>query len=148
MSHLSFAQYTLNARTVFDFWVAHGASRAQALGWVANADAECSLDPSLVGDHGKAHGLHQWHDDRADLILKGCGVDVRTQFDLPSQLKAVAWELDHSEKRAKTHILAATTPEDAAAAICTYFERSGLGDQPAKRALRARYWAGAIGDLS
>ena len=64
ISKLTPAQHEANARTIYAFWRGVELSHAVACGFVANADAESSLDPTLVGDNGKAVGLHQWHGDR------------------------------------------------------------------------------------
>ena len=145
-SILTRAQHDANALEIYRFWVANCFSHVQACGMVANADAESSCDPTLVGDEGKAHGLHQWHDDRRILIrdggegYKGCGIDVATHLDLVSQLRAAAWELAHSEHHALGLIKATTTAYDAGATICRAFERSGLSAQPDKRGKAAQTW--------
>lgn len=145
-SLLTLAQHDANAKEIYDFWVANGFSHVQACGMVANADAECSCDPTLVGDQGKAYGLHQWHDDRRLLIrdggqgYKGCGIDVKTQTDLPSQLMAALWELTHSEHHAFGLIKATGTAYEVGSIICSSYERSGLSDQADKRGKRAQTW--------
>lgn len=147
MIHDLTSAYYDNANAIYDFWIANGLTPAQACGMVANADAECSLNPTLVGDKGKAFGLHQWHMDRVAMIrdggqgYKGCGVDVSKQTDLSSQLKAALWELTHSEHHAFALIKATTTPETAGCMVCIAYERSGLADQPAKRAAKAASWS-------
>ena len=146
VSKLTPAQRDANALEIYRFWVASGFSHVQACGMVANADAESSCDPTLIGDLGKAHGLHQWHDDRRILIRDGgqgykvCGIDLATQTDLPSQLRAALWELTHSEHHALGLIKATTTAYDAGATICRAFERSGLSAQPDKRGKAAQTW--------
>ena len=146
VSKLTPAQHAENAKTVYGFWRGVGLSHAVACGFVANADAESSIDPTLIGDNGKAFGLHQWHMDRVALIrdggqgYKGCGIDVATQTDLPSQLRAALWELTHSEHHALGLIKATTTAYDAGATICRAFERSGLSAQPDKRGKAAQTW--------
>jgi Phage tail lysozyme len=139
-SLLTPAQHDANAKVVYDFWIGKGFTPAQAAGFVANADAEVSLDPTLIGDHGQAVGIAQWHPDRAAAIIKGCGIDVAKQTDLPSQLAAMWWELQHPEHHALALIQRTTTAYDAGATICRAFERSGLGAQPDIRGKKAQTW--------
>ena len=146
VSKLTLAQHAANAKTVYAFWRGVELSHGVACGFVANADAESSIDPTLIGDNGKAFGLHQWHMDRVILIrdggqgYKGCGIDVSKQTDLADQLKAAWWELQHSEHHALGLIRGAASAHDAGATICRYWERSGLADQPSKRGARAETW--------
>lgn len=140
-SLLTPAQHDANAVIAYSFWKSVGGfTHAQACGFVANHDAECSLDPTLVGDHGAAVGLGQWHSVRAAAILKGCGIDVAKQTDLSLQLRAMWWELQHVETNACAKIRATATAYDAGSAICQYYERSGLFAQRDARGKRAQTW--------
>ena len=143
---LSQAQYYANAKTIFDWWRMKGRSRNFALGMLAQADAESSLNPLAVGDHGGAFGLHQLHMDRVKLIRDGnkqwpgCHIDVSKLPLIATQLAAVAWELDHSESLARRMIEAATTPYEAGSNACYYYERPGALGQAVKRGMIAQRW--------
>ena len=69
------AAYYATAKTIHDFWIGKGCTPNHAAGWLTQADAESSLNPKAVGDHGKSFGLHQLRDPRLALIKAGCGID-------------------------------------------------------------------------
>jgi len=133
--------YDERAATIYKYWIAAGFTPAQACGLLAQADAESSLDPNAVGDHGSAFGLDQWHGDRADAIKAGCGVNLRAKPPLADQLKAALWELTHTEKTAFTHIKAQATAYDAGFVACRLWERPASMTQWAKRGATAQKWA-------
>ena len=143
---LPMEQYYINADIIFRFFLDVRFSAAQAAGMVAQADAEASLDPTAVGDAGKAFGLFQLHADRAALVCNGnkqypgCGVNVQTLPSVSAQLEAIWHELRHSEKHALSEILATQTAYDAGFAACLYYERSGIKTQAAKRGAKAETW--------
>jgi hypothetical protein len=140
------AQYFANARAIYDWWRARGMSHVFACAMLAQADAESSLDPSAIGDHDEAFGLHQLHMDRIKLIRDGDkqwpgrGIDISKLPAIPPQLDAVFWELRHSEQHALTEILAATTAVDAGAAASRFYERPGANGQAEKRGQLAQKW--------
>ncbi|WP_298357474.1 phage tail tip lysozyme [Rhodoblastus sp.] len=133
--------YCANAAMIYRFWLAAFESHAVAAGLLAQADAESSLNPKAVGDHGQAFGLDQWHGARAAVILKGCGVDLTRLPPIADQLKAALWELRGPEHFALQKILAAKTAWDAGYAACRYWERPGSTLQYAKRGDKAEAWA-------
>ncbi|PPQ39880.1 phage tail tip lysozyme [Rhodoblastus acidophilus] len=132
--------YAASAAVILKFWRGAGLTFEQACGMLAQADAESSLDPKAVGDHGQAFGLQQWHGDRADAIKAGCGVDLRALPPLQDQLKAALWELTHTEKRAWIAIQNARTAYDAGYAACRFWERPGSPIQYARRGQKAEAW--------
>jgi hypothetical protein len=141
------AKYYAAARQIRAFFMGKGFTHEQACGWVANASAESSLSASAIGDKGHAFGAFQLHSDRCELIrdggqgMKGCGIDIMTLPDLKTQLEAVAFELNHSEKHARDKIMWTTTPYDAGYAICHFYERPGAPGQAEKRGQGAEKWA-------
>ena len=129
------------AKIIFDAFVGFGFTPAQACGMVAQADAESSFRPMVVGDHGEAHGLFQLHADRIALIKAGCGADMAHEPDPFKQCLGVWWEMTKGhEKHALAAIRAATTAYDAGAAACRFYERPGAPGQPAKRGALAQAW--------
>ena len=134
--------YYPNAAAIYRFWLAAGFTPLQAAGLLAQADAESSLNEKAVGDHDQAFGLDQWHTARVDAIRNGCGVDLKKLPPLADQLKAAAWELQHTEKHALAKIKAARTAWEAGYHACRYWERPGSTAQYAKRGDRAEFWAG------
>jgi hypothetical protein len=63
-----------------------------AAGITANLFDESGLDTGAVGDGGSAHGLAQWHADRAAAIEKHFGKRI-ADMSYAEQLEAVQWEL-------------------------------------------------------
>jgi murein DD-endopeptidase MepM/ murein hydrolase activator NlpD len=53
-----------SSKKIIDFFVSKGLEPHQAAGVAANFQAESGLNPSAIGDSGKAHGLAQWRDSR------------------------------------------------------------------------------------
>jgi Phage tail lysozyme len=134
------SKYYDNAEQIYQFWLSVGLTKPQACGMLAQADAESSLNPSAVGDKGKAFGLHQLHADRCELIQKGCDIDITKLPSLEDQLKGVWWELQHSEHHALAEIKTAITPYDAGAIACKYYERPAAATQQQYRGKKAQNW--------
>jgi hypothetical protein len=143
MTGLDLKSYYANAATIYKFWIGSGFTPEVASGLLAQADAESSLNPAAVGDHGAAFGIDQWHENRARAIKAGCGVDLRAtpKPSLSDQLKAALWELKHTEAAALRHVVAAKTAYDAGFAAAKYWERPGAPGQPDKRGKTAEKWA-------
>ncbi len=133
--------YYASAATIYKFWLANGFAPAQACGLLAQADSESSLNPSAIGDHDKAFGLHQWHVERLGAIKRGCGIDLKTLPPLADQLKAALWELEHTEHGALMRIKMAKTAYEAGYDACRYWERPGSTNQYQKRGDKAEAWA-------
>jgi hypothetical protein len=129
------------AKESFDFWGTTAKLGPQiAYGFLGNEQCECSFNGKLRGDLDSAGGLEQWHGSRREVILKGCGIDV---WSAPhaDQLKAALWELQNVESAALAKITAATTPAEAAGAVCEYLERAGEPGAVDERSAAADAWA-------
>lgn len=103
----------------YQFFIEKGYSPEIAAGIVGNIKHESNFDVSAVGDAGKAKGLVQWHPDRYGKLS--------SKFDLQSfdgNLEAIDYELKTSERFALQKITQARSPEEAAALVDKYFERS------------------------
>ena len=133
------------AREAFALFLKAGLTGAQACGPLASIEIESGFNPRAVGDHGQAHSLCQWHPDRVAHILHGCGIDVRTAgFD--QCVEACIWELQHVETEAWNALRRAHSPQQAAAAFVTFYERpANLRQQIAIRAAAAGRWAKVFG---
>lgn len=94
---------------------------------LADEDGETSFRPHVVGDHSGAFGPFQWHNARAEIILKWTGIDVR--LDTTSHLdmlKAAHWEMtdQHSEYRHVWPALMDTsTPWDSVSVLVRLYEK-------------------------
>lgn len=132
-------QYYATAGRIYKFFLANGLTAGQACGILAQASAESSLRPSVIGDHGEAHGLFQLHADRIAAIKAGCGIDI-VSASVEDQCKAVLWELKNSEHKAYRALLAAKTAYDSGHDMCRFYERPASTAQYAVRGNAAEKW--------
>jgi hypothetical protein len=104
-------------------------------GFMGNFHVEGGWD-GAQGDGGSASGIGQWHADRAANFQRVIGVPV-TQATPAQQAQFVTWELQHPEAAGMTvaqrdAILASKTPQQAAARIDQFYERSSGKDRQAR----------------
>jgi hypothetical protein len=100
-----------------------GWSKDQAAGILANLQAESSMNPNAVGDHGQAYGLAQWHPDRQAAFAKWAGHDMR-QSNTAEQLAFVDYELKRGAERSAGALMqAATSSRQAAEIMARNYER-------------------------
>jgi hypothetical protein len=129
-----------NAKTINSFWLNY-AKPWHAIGFVANADRETSLNPRAIGDNDTAFNIGQWHWARGQIILAKTGIDVRT-CPLENALVAMHSELTQPWGCPKIwqEILATQSCTEAAVAICTLYERAGAADAQERSVALAAYW--------
>ncbi|MBX9874644.1 MAG: hypothetical protein K2X84_07285 [Beijerinckiaceae bacterium] len=117
------AQRRAAAQDAYEFWRSKGLSHEQAVGIVANEQAESNHNPRARGDGGLAHGLYQHHPDRRANILAGSGIDISTA-DARQQREAAYWEMTKGKERAAWQALQrAETAGEAASVFSKLFER-------------------------
>ena len=80
-----------SSKKVIDFFVSKGLEPHQAAGVAANFEAESGLNPSAIGDSGKAHGLAQWRDSRWVNLQKFAKEQNKSWKDFNLQLD-FAWD--------------------------------------------------------
>ncbi len=113
----------LNTEGAMRFFQSAGWTREQAAGIVANLKAESALDPSAVGDGGKAYGLAQWHPARQANFEKWAGKPIQ-KSTAEEQLAFVHYELTQGAERRAGEALRATRSADLAAeVVSTQYER-------------------------
>lgn len=128
---------------MISWFMGNGWSRAQAVGIVSNLKAESSLDPTAVGDGGKAYGLAQWHPDRQRNFQRWAGKSIR-ESTLEEQMAFVNYEMRFGqEKAAGRALMGARTAEEAAAIVSRRYERPANGELQAQR--RAEMASGMYG---
>jgi hypothetical protein len=134
---------TGSAAAAMQFFQSRGWTPAQAAGFAANLQVESNFNPAAVGDGGRAYGIAQWHPDRQAAFQRWAGRDIRgSTFE--QQLEFMQFELTQgNERRAGTMIRQATTPEQAAAMVDQYYERSN-GHARQRRMQLAASYAGNI----
>lgn len=130
--------------------ISHLASRGMPLhtatGVVASLAGESGrkLNTSAVGDGGEAYGIGQWHPDRQRNFARAMGRPIQGS-SLEQQLDFLLWELNNTEKRAKSALMQASNPMQAAAAFTAKFERpQDIPGEAAKRANIAAKLAGRV----
>lgn len=109
-------------------------------GFVGNFMQEGGWD-GAKGDGGSAHGVAQWRGERLDNYRRIMGKSP-TESTIDEQMKFVQWEMENPQAAGMTvkqrdMILAAKTPEEAAALIDKYYERSD-GKSVGKRQSHAK----------
>jgi hypothetical protein len=132
-----------SAAAAMQFFQSRGWTPAQAAGFAANLQVESNFNPAAVGDGGRAYGIAQWHPDRQAAFQRWAGRDIRgSTFE--QQLEFMQFELTQgNERRAGTMIRQATTPEQAAAMVDQYYERSN-GHARQRRMQLAASFAGNV----
>jgi len=98
-------------------------SREQAIGIVANLDAESGMDPHIQqGGGGPGYGLAQWEGARQLDFQHWAGHSIHgSSFE--EQLQFVQYELTHTERTAGDKLRHAQTAEDAAEIVTREYER-------------------------
>ncbi len=126
----------------YQFWRSKGYTHEQALGIVANEDAESGFNIHSIGDGGQAGGSFQWHPDRRAKIKRATGIDVYSKETTHKQmLEAAWWELQNTEKKADKAVRNANDPYEAGGAFSTEFERPKYTQNEAnERGKRAQAW--------
>ena len=105
------------------FLMGLGYSKSNASGIAGNIYTESKYDPQAIGDNGTSFGLAQWHKSRWDRLKnwsneRGLNINL---FD--TQLRFIDWELNNTEKKAKSELLSTNTPRESAFAFAKYYER-------------------------
>lgn len=126
-----------NAEKALEFFKSKGWMPQQAAGIVGNLQAESSqeLNPSSVGDGGKAYGIAQWHPDRQANFEAQFGKSIK-QSTFQEQLEFIQWELENTERKAGELLKGAITASEAAAIIDQHYERSS-GEHRGRRIANA-----------
>ena len=130
-----------NARAYFVEWKSFGVSNPFALGFLANAEAESSLDPRAENPREQAYGLHQWHMPRIQAIKANTDIDITTFPSIADQVRAARWEILTYPALGYLNTIDARTASAAGEAVCKYFERAGAADAMQRRGAMAERWA-------
>jgi hypothetical protein len=118
-----FANRAANTTTAVAYFVGQGWTRAQAIGIVANIDAESKMNPNQaqIGG-GPAYGLGQWEGPRQASFRAWAGKTVQNStFD--EQLAFIQYELTTTEPGAGRALRRTKTVGEAAEVITRRYER-------------------------
>ena len=117
------SSFARNGQGIARFLMMLGYSKANASGIAGNLFVESSYNPKAIGDNGTSFGLAQWHKSRWNRLNEWTESNNLNPNSFQSQLRYLDWELNNTEKRAKTKLLEAKTPYDSAYAFAKYYER-------------------------
>lgn len=120
-----------NPEKAYNFFVSYGFTPEQAAGLVGNFQVESGATMSTTvkaAGSEQSFGIAQWNAGAGRLgQLKQFASDLgRDWTELDVQLQFVIWELENTEKRAMSMLLATNTATDAALAVRKYYERPSL----------------------
>lgn len=124
------------------YFQSQGWTRAQAIGIVANLDAESNMDPGIdqIGG-GPGYGLAQWEGPRQRDFAAWAGHGIRGS-SFAEQLRFVQYELTHSESAAGRALRGATDARSAAEIVTRLYERpADTAGEAARRGDRAAQMA-------
>lgn len=123
-----------------DFFVSKGWTRNQAIGIVANLQAESGMKPlqAQIGG-GPGFGLAQWEGPRQADFKRWAGHDIR-QSTFREQLEFIQHELTTTESGAANRLRGASSASEAAAIVCRYYERPAdiVGDSRERQIIANR----------
>lgn len=120
------------------FFQGQGWSRAQAIGIVANLDAESGMKEGVnqIGG-GPGYGLAQWEGPRQRDFAAWAGHDIHGA-SFSEQLRFVQYELTHSNAGAGNALRSANSPGEAASIVTRLYERpADTAGEASRRAQRA-----------
>ena len=120
-----------NAKKAMNYFMASGYSRIQAAAIVGNLQQESykDLNPSAVGDGGKAYGIAQWHPDRQADFKRIYHKDIRTST-FEEQLAFVVYELKNGKRKlADRRLLGATDISTASGIVQHLYEGTRTATQ-------------------
>jgi LysM repeat protein len=105
------------------YFEGQGWTRAQAIGLVANLDAESRMEPGIrqIGG-GPGYGLAQWEGPRQRDFAAWAGHDIRGS-SFAEQLRFIQHELTHNEAGAGRALRGATDARSAAEIVTRLYER-------------------------
>jgi hypothetical protein len=130
------------AKVSYGLWRGFGFSKVATFGCLGSEEGESDFRPDVVGDHGNAFGIFQWHIDRVLAMLLGCKIDVRIAQHA-DQVIAAHWEMTKGgEKKTGEAFKAVTTIDEAVTVMVHVYERSASqASDIAKRTAMATYWS-------
>lgn len=142
------------ATQAFQFFTNKGYTPAQASGIVGNLIQESNLNPNAVHDGGIGLGISGWNKERLTALKGFAAARGTSANDFTTQLEFVDHELNSSEGATGARLRGAKTPEEAGAAMISYFRPAGWtpsnperGDGFGNRVSNARtVFAGAGGE--
>jgi hypothetical protein len=116
------------AKSAYDYFVGQGYSKSQAAGIVGNLLHESGLDPTISHDQGTGIGIAGWRLERRQALREFAAARGTSETDFKTQLAFVDHELKTSEPGARTALMQAQTPQDAAVAFIRFERPKGYNE--------------------
>lgn len=122
----------VQARQLYNYFLGHGFSPMQAAGILGNMQTESSFNTGAFNPNEGAIGLCQWEGNRRTNLENFAAQSGRPVTDWRVQADFVMHELSGSEGAAGNSLRSCGSPEQAAHAFQSQYERSAcLGDRAA-----------------
>jgi len=118
-----------------DFYRQRGLTPVQAAAVASYLLAESTFDPNAINrrdgrDGSDSIGMAQWNAERAQALIAFAAARGKPVGDRETQLEFVLHELRTTESAAGRRLMAATTPEEATAAMVAYGRPRGWTSGP------------------
>ena len=144
------------AAAAHSFFQSKGYTPEQSAGIVGNLVHESGVNPFASGDGGTSGGLAQFHNERLTALRTYAASVGKPATDFQTQLEFIDKELNSTEGGTRAKLMAAKTPEQAAAAFIDYERPKGwTPDNPAgglgyqsRQSLARGVFNGRPGDMS
>lgn len=117
-----------------------------AYGFLGNIQQESAFNPGAYNKKEDAHGAVQWRGERLANLRRFAKDNDLNVGDMATQGKFILWELKNTERAAYDRLMRTKTPEEAAAVIDQFYERSA-GTEREERMRYAANWAAGKGNL-
>lgn len=118
----------MNEEEAYTYLSGAGFAPHQAAGIVGNLFQESSMNPNAVNPKSGAYGMAQYLGPRKKQLIQFAKANGASPSDPRTQLDFMVSELNGSESRARDHLLATKTPEEAAQAFRIHYERPGKAE--------------------
>jgi hypothetical protein len=114
---------------VVNYFTGKGYKPHQAAAIAGNLGQESTLNPEAINSKSGAFGLAQWLGPRKRALQDYARRQGSYAADPGTQLDFIDHELNTTERRARTKLLASNTLEDATTAFSDHFERAGKNEK-------------------
>jgi hypothetical protein len=114
---------------VVQYFMDKGYKPHQAAAIAGNLTQESSLNPEIINKKSGAFGLAQWLGPRKKALNDFAAKQGSYAADPGTQLDFIDHELNTTEKKAKSRLLATTNIEDATNAFSNHYERAGINEK-------------------
>lgn len=133
-----------NQAAITQFLAGKGLTAAQIAGVEGNLQVESGGNPNAYNPAENAHGIAQWEGGRWTALQNFAAQSGGATNDLTTQLNFMWQEMQTTERGALSALTAATTPDQAATAVQSQYERSSAASLPARISAARSIFAGGV----